>query len=286
MDMGKHVKRLAACLLGAAMLLSTAAQADGYAQWHSSSLHGSVQFAGYAGGYDGYVNTDGYGGPMSDPYRLTVISKSASIWAEPRTNSKKLGSVQNGATLWAQSNGYTGVVEQSGFYQVSHNGSTGWVNSAYVMLNPLEIVLMESNVPAYIAPDSSAKKVGSLAKLTRYSVMGFYDDYYIIYLRGGAAYVPMSVRHYDTEFETMYAAHTGSTGQTLRKTALRAGPGAQYAEVKTVSSGYSFECVDCIDGWYMLRYSDKATDGEVFVFVDTYDAQVTGFGGGFVGAEG
>lgn len=280
-------KRLFALLLGAAMLLGTAALADGYGQWHDSSMRGSVQFASYAGSYDGYVNTDGYGGLVTgDPYRLTVISKSASVWAEPRTNSKKLGSVQNGTTLWAQSNGYTGVVEQSGFYQVSYNGSTGWVNSAYVIRNPLEIVLMESNVPAYIAPDSSAKKVGSLAKLTRYSVMGFYDDYYIISLRGGAAYIPMSVRHYDSEFEVTYEAGGSSRGQTLRKTALRTGPGTQYAEVKTVSSGYGFDCLDCIDGWYMLRYSDSSTGGEVFVYVDSSDAQVSGTYGGYAGAEG
>ena len=285
--MRRYARALAACLLAAAMLPGAAALADGYADWHESSVRGSVQFASYAGEYDGFVNTDGYGGLLAgDPYRLTVISKSASIWAEPRTNSKKLGSVQNGATLWAQADGYTGVVEQSGFYLVDYNGGDGWVNASYVIRNPLEIVLMESNVPAYIAPDSRAKKVGSLAKLTRYSVMGFYDDYYIIYLRGGAAYVPMSVRHYDSEFESVYQSSGGGYGQTVRKTALRTGPGTQYAEVKTVSAGYSFACLDCIDGWYMLRYSDSATGGEVFVYVDSADAQVGGYGGGYAGAEG
>ena len=215
--MRRYARVLAACLLAAAMLPGAAALADGYADWHESSVRGSVQFASYAGEYDGFVNTDGYGGLLAgDPYRLTVISKSASIWAEPRTNSKKLGSVQNGATLWAQAGGYTGVVEQSGFYLVDYNGGDGWVNASYVIRNPLEIVLMESNVPAYIAPDSRAKKVGSLAKLTRYSVMGFYDDYYIIYLRGGAAYVPMSVRHYDSEFESVYQSSGGGYGQTVR----------------------------------------------------------------------
>ena len=59
-------------------------------------------------------------------------------------------------------------------------GKTGWVNAAYVVRNKLEIVLMESNVPAYVAPDRNAKKVGSLSKMTRYRVIGFYDDYYIV----------------------------------------------------------------------------------------------------------
>ena len=54
------------------------------------------------------------------------------------------------------------------------------------MRNKLEIVLMESNVPAYVAPDRNAKKVGSLSKMTRYRVIGFYDDYYIVSFRGAA----------------------------------------------------------------------------------------------------
>lgn len=54
------------------------------------------------------------------------------------------------------------------------------------MRNTLEIVLEESNVPAYIAPDARSKKVGSLSKMTRYRVIGFYDDYYIVSFRGAA----------------------------------------------------------------------------------------------------
>ena len=36
------------------------------------------------------------------------------------------------------------------FYQVEYKGKKGWVGSTYVVRNTLEIVLMESNVPAYI----------------------------------------------------------------------------------------------------------------------------------------
>ena len=62
--------------------------------------------------------------------------------------------------------GYEPVM-QNNFYQVDYKGKTGWVNAAYVVRNTLEIVLMESNVPAYVAPDRNAKKVGSLSKMTR-----------------------------------------------------------------------------------------------------------------------
>lgn len=76
-----------------------AALADG-GDWHESRIYGSVQLANYAGWCDGYQSVDGFGGiTAADSFTLTVISKSASIWSEPSTGSKKLGSVSYGESL-------------------------------------------------------------------------------------------------------------------------------------------------------------------------------------------
>ena len=76
----KRWKGWTAALLCCALLLGSAALADGYAQGHTSRHFGWVYFAACTGNYDGYINTDGVGGITSaDPYFLTVISKSASI---------------------------------------------------------------------------------------------------------------------------------------------------------------------------------------------------------------
>ena len=264
-------KKLWAGLLAALMLFGAAALADG-GDWHESRTFGSIQFEIYAGWYDGYLSADGFGGiTAADSFTLTVISKSASIWSEPSTGSKKLGSVSYGESLTGvSSDGGYNVTMDHNFYQVEYKGKKGWVGAAYVVRNTLEIVLMESNVPAYIAPDARSKKVGSLSKMTRYRVIGFYDDYYIVSFRGAAcAYIPKSAAHYDTTFEARYRQMTGRNGSVEYDTKLRTGPGADYPEIKTLNAGAAVECLDEIDGWYMVRYSGKGAEGEVYVFIDS-----------------
>ena len=73
-------KKVLAWLLAAMMMLGATALADG-GVWHNSRSFGSIQFANYTGWNDGYQSVDGFGGvTAADPYNLTVISKSASIW--------------------------------------------------------------------------------------------------------------------------------------------------------------------------------------------------------------
>lgn len=259
------------------MLLGAAALADG-GDWHESRIYGSVQLANYAGWCDGYQSVDGFGGiTAADSFTLTVISKSASIWSEPSTGSKKLGSVSYGESLTGvSSDGGNNVAMDRNFYEVEYNGRQGWVGATYVVRNTLEIVLMESNVPAYIAPDARSKKVGSLSKMTRYRVIGFYDDYYIVSFRGAAcAYIPMSCRHYDSTFELLHRQAPNAAGTIQYDTPLRTGPDDSYPEIKTMKGGETFSCINEIDGWYVISYSDKNTDGEVFAFIDSDAATVT-----------
>lgn len=264
-------KKLWAGLLAALMLFGAAALADG-GDWHESRTFGSIQFASYAGWYDGYQSADGFGGiTAADPYMLTVISKSASIWSEPGTGSKKLGSVSYGESLTGvSSDGGYNVTMDHNFYQVEYKGKKGWVGATYVVRNTLEIVLMESNVPAYIAPDARSKKVGSLSKMTRYRVIGFYDDYYIVSFRGAAcAYIPKSAAHYDTTFSEMYTWKPTHFGTVEYDTKLRTGPDDSYPEIKEMNAGTDVTCVDEIDGWYMICYSGKGADGEVYAFINS-----------------
>ena len=115
------------------MLLGAVALADG-GDWHESRIYGSVQLANYAGWCDGYQSVDGFGGiTAADSFTLTVISKSASIWSEPSTGSKKLGSVSYGESLTGvSSDGGNNVAMDRNFYEVEYNGRQGWVGATYV----------------------------------------------------------------------------------------------------------------------------------------------------------
>lgn len=272
------MKKLCA-LLAMLCLMTTAALADGGGEW-VKSLHGYVQFASFVGDYDGWVDIEGMGGvTLREQANLRVVSKNASVWAEPRTNSKKLGTVNNGDDIWAipsqeQDADTQPIVEQNGFYAVEYKGKNGWengwINSAYVVHAPFEIVLMESNVPAFCAPDRTSKRVGSLSKLTRYTVIGFYEDFYVVNLRQAAAFIPMSVKHYDTHFERWYHAGMHRNLTVTSKTVIRTGPGDDYAKVKDAKAGQVYDCMDEIDGWYLISDGDPG----VYTYIWSGDAQV------------
>jgi len=274
-------KRTIVWILAVLLLVQAAALADGlhldYIKTHHSALYGeAMRFQSYAYDYPGYVRADGMGyAPYngSDEQFIRIITKSASVWEKPRTNSKKLGSVSNGNELAC-------VIEEGDpatdgdFFVVEYKGNVGYVNQDYAVVSPLEIVLMESNVPAYIAPDSSSKCVGSLSKHTRYTVIGMYDDYYIINLRGAAAaYISKKTKCYDSRFEKYYLAMPTEKGTIIRKTELRTGPGEEYPKVADVKPGDTFEFHDMIDAWHMLRYTPKGGE-PVFVFVYCNDVDV------------
>lgn len=275
-------KRMMAMLLAALLLVPTGAWGDGpqvdYVNTFRSALYGRAGFQSYPYGYDGYADADGLGHDTRmmgyDDQYIRIISKSASIWEKPRTNSKKLGSAANGDELPCVL--YAGEpVEEDGFFAVEYKNQVGYVNRAYAVCSPLEIVLMESNVPAYIAPDSSSKCVGSLAKHTRYTVIGMCDDYYIINLRGAAAaFISKDTKCYDSRFEAFYLTKPTETGTILRKTTLRTGPGEDYAKVADVKAGDTFEFYDMINAWHMLRYTPKGSSESVFVFVYCNDVDV------------
>ena len=119
--------------------------------------------------------------------------------------------------------------------------------------------------------------MGSLSKLTRYTVIGTFGNYYVVNLRQAAAFVPIRAAHYDTAFEGRFLpAIEEKNGVTLSKTTLRTGPGEDYASVENVKAGYAFTCVGEINGWFVVAYQSKNTDGTVLVYLPSYDAEVEG----------
>lgn len=276
-------KSIMALVLCALILCQCAALADGLAlryginNEYPSVFNGRVRFQSFAYDYDGYVSGDGKGDMpyYADDDFIRIITKSASVWSKPKTNSKKLGTVSHGDELVCEIDEYDNAQTEGDFFVVEYKGETGYVNQAYAVLSPLEIVLMESNVPAYIAPFDGAKCVGSLSKHTRYTVIGMYDDYYIVNLRGAAAaFIRKDVQCYDSRFEKLYDGMETFPGVCRVKTAMRTGPGENFAKVEDMKPGTEFECYDMIGPWYMLRYTPKNSKESFFVFVYCNDVDV------------
>lgn len=246
--------------------------ADGGGEWFSSKFNGYVQMASYVGNYNGWMEIPGYGGvTLTESTDVRVISRNASVWAQAKTNSDKLGTVYNGDDLQGRVDEYGNIIMKDGFYGITYNGRDAWINSWYTVCGPFEIVLMEGNVPAFSTPNRSSKRVGSLDKLTKYTVIGFYNDFYVINLREASAFVPMNIKHYDTTFMRYYHAWTSFQGRTTSQTTVRTGPGDNYTRVYDMNEGQSFEYLDVIDGWCLVYDNSR----DCYVYIDTDATDVT-----------
>ena len=260
---------LAALLL---VCLTAVSLADGGGEWFSSKFNGYVQMASYVGNYNGWMEIPGYGGvTLTESTDVRVISRNASVWAQAKTNSDKLGTVYNGDDLQGRVDEYGNIIMKDGFYGITYNGRDAWINSWYTVCGPFEIVLMEGNVPAFSTPNRSSKRVGSLDKLTKYTVIGFYNDFYVINLREASAFVPMNIKHYDTTFMRYYHAWTSFQGRTTSQTTVRTGPGDNYTRVYDMNEGQSFEYLDVIDGWCLVYDNSR----DCYVYIDTDATDVT-----------
>ena len=143
----------------------------------------------------------------ADSFTLTVISKSASIWSEPSTGSKKLGSVSYGESLTGvSSDGGNNVAMDRNFYEVEYNGRQGWVGATYVVRNTLEISADgEQRSGVYRAGRAQQEGRGSTEQndpLPRHRVL---RRLLHCPFRGAAcAYTPKDAAHYDTKFIGLY----------------------------------------------------------------------------------
>ena len=240
------MKKLLA-ILAAAVLLASGALADTY------------------GG--GYQSGDGMGA-SSAAGQAIVISKNVNLRSSASTGATKTGSASNGDTLTVLDDNGGTWIEVS---LTQKNGKTvsGWVQRCYVVVQPMTLTLRRSNTTAYSAPTTSSKAVGSLSAYTTLTVLGTYDDFYIVNLREASAFIPMTADAWTSaEIEQMFLSGSG-TGQTARKTVSRSGPGTSWPEGSTIPAGTKVTISWGQDGWVPAMVDGK------LVYIDEDDLTVT-----------
>jgi len=184
-----------------------------------------------------------------------VVSQNVTVRTDHSTSAKTVGSLENGDTFqildrWEQY-----------LYIAYTNPNTletinGWLLNYYVVENPLHITLRNSNIAALAYPSSDSKRVGSLAKYTRLTVIAQLDKYWIVSLREAAAAIPKSAKVWlDEELETW--AQTASTAGTVtNRTTTRTGPGTNWSSVQTLNAGSAVEILGSDGEWYVIKYKD------------------------------
>lgn len=202
-------------------------------------------------GYGGYQSGDYLARQYSGPFAV-VCTKSITVRDQPSYNGRKVTTASNGDFLT--------VVDRSGDWtcilcQKDGKEYTGWVLTRYIVIQPMTITLLSSNIPAYCAPDRSSKQVGSLARQTELTVLGTWGDFYIVSLRNASAFIAMDA-DLITSDELYLSLYTASgVARTLRNTQMHSGPGDDWKTVATVPAGTEIHCGTLRDDWLLVLYN-------------------------------
>lgn len=211
---------------------------------------------------DGYENGDRWDQPFSGTGGIAtaeVISKSVTLRDAPSMSAGSIVSIPSEASLMVLE-----AVDDSWVrVQWQKSGSQtykGYVRSEYIVINPEYITLRKSNTPAYSMPARSSKLLGSLSKMTRLRVIGTWDNYYCVFLRGGSAFIPMGSDIWtetelnDLKESTYQSSRGGHQGRTAQNTSLRTGPGKDWPEIMELKSGAKLDVsANEEDGWVFVK---------------------------------
>lgn len=208
-----------------------------------------------------------------------VVTRNVTLRSLASYDGQRLASIPGETVLEVLSQSSDGRWLQVAYYK-DGTRLTGWVLTEYVVQNPMTLILRADNVPAYAAPSSQSKKVGSLPAYTRLTVIGEWDDYYVVSLRNAAACIRKDARYW-TDWDLLHYEQSGQrlTLYTLGSTVLRTGPGTDWASAERVTAGTTLEALSAYqeNGWYVVRFGD----GDL-AYVNASDVQVVG-GDGAVG---
>lgn len=165
-----------------------------------------------------------------------VITQKATLRSKPSYQGKSLSSVPQETYLLRLSEA------EDGWVFVEYEGKRGYIREEYLILDQITLTVRKSNTPAYCVPSRDGKQVGSLSKGTSLYVIGKWEEYYVVRLRGGSAFI-----HEDdgiwTSNETnrmLLSLRKESGGQTRRasvNTEIRYGADESWPEVCKVKAG-------------------------------------------------
>lgn len=184
-----------------------------------------------------------------------VISMNVTLREGNSTSSTTIQSLHNGDTF--------DILDRDGdWLYIAYYDATqaqtinGWLLNYYVVENPIHITLRNSNTPAYAYPSSASKRVGSLVKYTRLTVIAELDRYWVVSLREAAACIPKTAQVWLDDDLAYWNSISPTTGTVIKRTTIRTGPGTGWYAVETLAVGNTVQILGADGDWYVIRYKE------------------------------
>lgn len=204
-----------------------------------------------------------------------VIAKSITMRDQPALSGKKVVSIPAEASLMVLDR-VDGDWVKVTYTSDKGRVHTGYVRTTYIVINAEHITLRRSNTPAYSVPSPEGKLLGSLAKLTNLPVTGEWGDYYVVWLRGGSAFIRKDADVWtQTELNALLESTWnrqlgGHSGKAVRATTLRTGPGEGWPESASLKAGAALDISpNTEDGWVFV----KTQKGDAFGYAKAEDVE-------------
>ncbi len=184
-----------------------------------------------------------------------VVSQNVSLRENHTTSSKTIKSLSNGDTFEILDR-WEDWLYIAYFDEKTVQTINGWLLNYYVVENPMHITLRNSSTAAYAYPASGSKRVGSLTKYTRLTVIAQLDRYWVVSLREAAASIPKSAKVWLDEDLAAWTSASPIAGTVVNRTTTRTGPASSWNSVQTLNAGTAVEILGSEGEWYVIRYKD------------------------------
>jgi cell wall-associated NlpC family hydrolase len=253
------------CLPKGTVVLVTGSQDGWYQVWYNGS-------AGYmSADYVSFSTT-----AQSSFGTGTVTGNAVRIRSDASTDSSILDSVSSGTTL-----SVTGV--NGAWYQVSYNGSTAYINSAYLSLSGSSAssattstttssttsdtgTINATYVRLRSGPSTSHSILGTYNTGTVMTVLGTQGDWYHVRYNGteGYVYKPYLTLGTATTTSSSFTVTdmTEATATVISPVHMRTGPDSSYTSQRVLQTGESVTITGSSGKWYRVSYNGST--GYVF----------------------
>ncbi|MBQ7455442.1 MAG: SH3 domain-containing protein [Clostridia bacterium] len=197
-----------------------------------------------------------------------VISRQVSLFNQPSSGSGSSRKVKNGEqfTILEKRDGwvYAEVPNDKG------GKDYGWIMLAYIVENPVHIVLRNnSGVYAYAAPYNTDKRVGTVDAYQRFTVIATTGNYFIVSFREAVCYLPMSADFWiEEDMVDQVNAPTVAYTVKANNTKVYGYPSTKYGPITTYKAGTTVQVLRETDGYAVIKYNN------VIAFINRNDLQL------------
>lgn len=201
--------------------------------------------------------------PATTSTSTVVYTTSAlNVRSQPSTNSSKLGVLAEGTAITVKSS-------SGGWYAISYNGKTGYVNATYTTSSKPSAVATQkpSAVTMYTTvglnvrsgPSTSAQRLGSLPKGTAIKVTELKNNWYTTTYNGRTGYVSAQYVTSKKPSSSATPVSNTSTGTvyTTARLNVRIQPSTVASKLGVLDEGVAVSTHSLSNGWYSISYGGK-----------------------------